>query len=293
MNANNVKVGDDSGSEESKNLRKAFATIFSVYRDVAIDSYYGELASVINYPISNTNWAAPQATDDDYQIAFSVDVDGNDIYTSDMSADDKYEAAKEAALGFFEAAGYTVENGVVTAAPEGASLEYELLIPADGNGDHPSFMIVTLASEALKEMGINLIVTDLTNSADLWEGLNAQTVDMWCAAWQSTVDPDMYQVYFSGNDEMPAGGSSTHYAINDADLNDLILAARMSTDQEYRKAVYKACLDIIIDWACEIPVYQRLNAYAFSSERVDIDTITPDMTTYYGWMAEIENTVLK
>ncbi len=294
INSHNVAVGDDPGSDASKSLRKAFATIFSVYRDVAVDSYYGEAASVINYPISNTSWAAPQPTDDGYQIAFSVDKDGNPIYTSDMDADAKYAAAKEAALGFFEAAGYTVADGKVTAAPEGAKMEYEILIPADGTGDHPSFMILTLAKEAFAEIGINLIVTDLANSSELWTNLEAQQVDMWCAAWGATPDPDMYQVYYSGkfSDREP-GGSAYMYQIEDEDLDTMILEARASADQEYRKAVYKACLDIIIDWACEIPVYQRQNAIIFSTERVNMDTVTPDITTYYGWMSEIENMEMK
>ncbi|MBE6017224.1 MAG: ABC transporter substrate-binding protein [Lachnospiraceae bacterium] len=294
INAHNVKVGEDPSSDASKNLRKAFATIFSVYRDVAIDSYYGERASVINYPISNTSWAAPQPTDDGYRLAFSTDVNGLDIYTSDMDADAKYAAAKAAALGFFEAAGYTVADGKVTAAPEGAKMEYEALIPGDGAGDHPSFMILTLAHDALAELGINLIVTDLTNSADLWTTLEADQGEIWCAAWGATVDPDMYQVYYSdvANGGANAGGSHYMYNIDDPDLDEMIMAARKSTDQTYRKTVYKACLDTIIDWACEIPVYQRQNAIVFSTERVNIDTVTPDITTFYGWMSEIENTVL-
>ena len=145
MSAACVNVGGEPGSDASKNLRKAFATVFSVYRDVAIESYYGERASVINYPISNTSWAAPQPTDDGYKVAFSVDVNGNDIYTSGMSADERYAAALQAALGYFEAAGYTVTDGKLTAAPAGAKLEYELQIPADGSGDHPAFMMVSEA----------------------------------------------------------------------------------------------------------------------------------------------------
>ncbi len=286
-----MNVGGEPDSEASKNLRKAFGTIFSVYRDVAIDSYYGERASVINYPISNTSWAAPQPTDDGYKVAFSVDVDGNDIYTSDMTAEQKYEAAIQAALGFFEAAGYTVEDGKLTAAPEGAALEYELWIPADGVGDHPSFMICTLASDALKSIGMNLIINDLTNSSDLWTALDAQTVAMWAAAWGATVDPDMYQIYYAdvANGGANAGGSNYMYAIADEELDQLILDARASTDQTFRKAMYKACLDIVIDWAVEIPVYQRQNAIIFSTERVNMDTVTPDITTFYGWMAEVQN----
>ena len=79
------------------------------------------------------------------------------------------------------------------------------------------------------------------------------------------------------------------YAVNDDELSQLIMDARATTDQTYRKAMYKACLDIIIAWAVEIPVYQRQNAIVFSTERVNMDTVTPDITTFYGWMAEIQN----
>ena len=298
-----VNVGGEPGSEASKNLRKAFATVFSVYRNVAIESYYGERASVINYPISNTSWAAPQPTDDGYKVAFSVDVNGNDIYTSDMTAEQRYDAALQAALGYFEAAGYTVTDGKLTAAPAGAKLEYEVQIPADGSGDHPSFMMISEASKALATIGMNLIVTDLSDSSGLWDGIDARQVDMWCAAWSATVDPDMYQIYYSdvadhngdpGVGKNPyggpaQGGSNKMYCIADADLDSMILTARESLDQSYRKTMYKACLDIVVDWAVEVPVYQRQNAIIFSTERVNMSTMTPDITTFYKWYAEIEN----
>ena len=131
MNADTVLV-DEPDSDASKNLRRALATVFAVYRDLTVNSYYGDRASVINYPISNTSWAAPQETDEGYEIAFSVDVDGNPIFTSEMSTDERYEAAKEAAIGFFKAAGYTFDDasGKFTAAPGQASLEYTFIIPA-------------------------------------------------------------------------------------------------------------------------------------------------------------------
>lgn len=303
MSAACVNVGGEPGSDASKNLRKAFATIFSVYRDVAIESYYGERASVINYPISNTSWAAPQPTDDGYKVAFSVDVNGNDIYTSGMSADERYAAALQAALGYFEAAGYTVTDGKLTAAPAGAELEYELQIPADGSGDHPSFMMVSEAKKALETIGMNLIITDLSDSSGLWNGIDAHQVDMWCAAWAATVDPDMYQIYYSdvanckgdlGTGKNPfggaaQGGSNKMYCIADPELDNLIMTARESLDQSYRKTMYKACLDIVVDWAVEVPVYQRQNAIIFSTERVNMSTVTPDITTFYKWYSEIQN----
>ena len=291
INSHNVCVNKEPGSEQSKDLRRAFATIFSVYRDLAISSYYGDRASVINYPITNTSWAAPQPTDDGYEIAFSKDVDGNPIYTSDMKDEDKYAAAKKAALGFLEKAGYTVQNGKITAAPAGAKMEYEVMIGGGGNGDHPSFMILTEAQKALAEIGMKLDINDLSNGADMWNKLNARQAEMWCAAWQATPDPDMYQVYYSdvANGGKEPGGSNYMYQIEDKDLDDMIMQARESTDQEYRKTIYRAALDKIIDWACEIPVYQRQEVTTFAANRIKVDTITPDMTSYYKWYSEIQN----
>ena len=293
MNADTIKIGDDPASKESKALRKALATILAVYRDVAYDSYYGEAASVIQYPISNTSWAAPQSSDPDYKIAFSQDAQGNDIYTASMSADEKYAAAKAAALTWFEAAGYTVADGKVTAAPEGGKLSYEVIIPGDGQGDHPSYTVLTMAKAAFEEIGIELIINDPADSNVLWNRLDAGDQELWCAAWGSTIDPDMYQVYHGNNIVGKGGTDSNHYHINDAKLNQLIMDARSSDDQAFRKSTYKECLDIIVDWAVEIPAYQRQNCIIFSTQRINIDTMTPDITTFWGWMNDIENLEMK
>ncbi len=290
MNADTMNVAGEPGSDASKNLRKGFATVLSVYRDTAFDSYYGDAAAVINYPISSTSWAAPQATDEGYQVAFSVDVDGNPIYTAEMTAEEKYDAALKAAIGFFKAAGYTFDEatGTFTAAPEGASLSYEAIVPGDGTGDHPSFAILTDAKNALATIGIELKINDPSDSNVLWDALDAGTQNIWCAAWGSTIDPDMYQVYHSSNIVGLGGSDSNHYHIASAELDEMILNARKSADQAYRKEVYKAALNEIMDWAVEIPAYQRQNIVIASTERVNISSVTPDVTTYWGWLSEVE-----
>ena len=288
INADTVNVAGEPGSDASKNMRKGLATVLAAYREVAVASYYGEAASVINYPISNTSWAAPQPTDEDYQVAFSVDVNGEPIYTAEMTPEEKYVAAEQAALGFFEAAGFTVENGVITAAPEGAKLTYEVIVPGGGTGDHPAFAILTGAKESLAKLGIELIINDPADSNVLWDKLDAGTQELWTAAWGATIDPDMYQVYHSSGVVGAGGSDSNHYHIRDEQLDQLILDARKSDDQNYRKAIYKQALDIIIDWAVEIPTYQRQNCTVFSTERVNISTLTPDITTFWGWMNDIE-----
>lgn len=288
INAKNVCVGGEAGSDASKNLRKALATVISVYRDVAVDSYYGEYANVINYPISDTSWAAPRVTDEGYRVAFSVDDEGEPIYTEGMTAQERYASAEDAALDFFEAAGYTVEDDRVVSAPEGAGMHYEVLVSAGGTGDHPTFMALTMAAEALKRIGFELIVTDVSNFSELTNAVNAGTAELFAMAWGATPDPDLYQVYHS-----QGGSNEKSYHIKDDQLDELILLARQSTDQVYRKTLYKECLDIISDWAVEIPMYQRQNVVIFSTRRIDLETLTPDITTFWGWENDIEKLEMK
>ncbi|HBZ31519.1 MAG TPA: hypothetical protein DEO46_00745 [Lachnospiraceae bacterium] len=91
----------------------------------------------------------------------------------------------------------------------------------------------------------------------------------------------MYQLYHSK-------GATNYYKINDSELDEMIVAARQSVDQTYRKSLYKAAMDIIMDWGVEVPVYQRSECYIFSSERINISTLTPDMTPYWSWRSEVE-----
>ncbi len=261
-------------------------------RDTVINSYYGDRASVIQYPISNTSWAAPKPNDEGYETAFSVDVDGNPIYTDAMTETERETAAIQACIGYLKAAGYTFDeaSGKFTAAPDGAKLTYEVIIPADGVGDHPSYGILTAAKEQFATIGITLEINDPTDSNVLWNAIEAvpSTGEIWCAAWQATPDPDMYQVYHSSNINGAGGTDSNHYYVTDEELDKLMLEARTSADQSFRKATYKQCLNIILDWAVEIPTYQRQNAFIFSTERVNMDTVTPDITTFWDWLHDLE-----
>jgi peptide/nickel transport system substrate-binding protein len=307
INALNVQVGTTSAtiaSAASKALRKAFATVISAARYTAINSYYGNAASVINYPISSTSWAAPQRADVGYKVAFTTLPNGNNAYTvadpSTLADAARMASAKAASKLWLETAGYTFASKAGTAsfggqlwtatAPTGAKLTYEVIIPGDGTGSHPSFAIVTQFASVMAELGITIDVNDPADSNELWDALDALDQEMWCAAWGSTIDPDMYQVYHSSNVIGGADNStgSNHYYIRDTALDTKIMAARASADQTFRKGTYKEALDIILDWAVEVPIYQRQNVIVFSKVRVDMSTMTPEITTYWGWMAEIE-----
>lgn len=290
--AGNVCVNGEPASDASKALRKALFTVISAYRDSGVASYYGDTASVLNYPISTSSWASPNETDPGYEVCYSTDASGNPLYTADMSEEDRYAAALQGALTWFEAAGFTVSDGKVTAAPEGVKLNaegvpsFQCNIGGGGQGDHPTFMILQEAKEAFASIGIDFIVNDIANSADLFASYQSGAAEMWCAAWQSTADPDMYQLYHSK-------GSTNYYQIDDADLDELIEAGRQTLDTESRKPIYKEAMDIILDWGVELPVYQRAECTLVSSERVNVDSVVKDQTPYWTWKDEIEKLELK
>ena len=276
----NVGGAANKGSEASKNLRKGFATLFAAYREYTVNSYYGDRASVIQYPISNCSWAAPQPNDQGYEIAFSKNAQAQSIYTADMSDEQKFAAAKAAAITFFKAAGFNFDEatGRFTNMPD----KYEFWIPGGGSGDHPTLALANKVAEDLASIGVTIKVKDLANSNDLWDALAAHSLAFWAAAWGGSADPDMYQIYHGDNKT-----GSNHYGINDAQLNTIIMNARATDVVSTRKALYKDALNIILDWAVEVPVYQRKDCVIYSTSRVNLNTLTPDRTPYWSYLAEI------
>ena len=43
-----------------------------------------------------------------------------------------------------------------------------------------------------------------------------------------------------------------------------------------------------MEWAVEMPVYQRMNMYVFNPEIVNIETLPKTMTPFYSYFAEIQ-----
>ena len=92
---------------------------------------------------------------------------------------------------------------------------------------------------------MSALITTLGTTRD---ALSAQTASLWCAAWQTTIDPDMYQVYHKessatsvknwGYPFLLDHGSDEELEIID-DLSDLIDAGRETTKQTERKGIYK------------------------------------------------------
>lgn len=84
---------------------------------------------------------------------------------------------------------------------------------------------MTDAKAVFDEIGIALNINDPSDANVMWDKNNAGTQEMWVAAWAATADPDMTQLYNSGNIPGQGGTDSNYYHIQDADLDELIADA--------------------------------------------------------------------
>ena len=289
IHALNVSVGKNASSEASRRLRKAFAVLFACGREAAVEEWFGDRARVIQYPVLGTPWAVPAEDDEEYRIAFARDNSEKEIYEPEMTAKERQEAAREAALGYLQAAGYTITDGKAVRAPWAAELEYEVLVVGGGKGEHPCMPLLEETKAAMEEIGITLKITDLETPGELWAKLADGTAAMWCAAWQADTGSDMYRIYSSSGTAAEDGDDapSRLYGISDSGLDAQIRTAAETTDPEARGEAYRKIFDLLDDWAVEVPVYQTRRAVLFSADRIDAETIPQDTTAFYSWVREV------
>lgn len=224
-------------------------------RTSAVESYYGNLASIIERPLSTVSWAYPK--------------DATEVYGFDPSK----------ALEFFLAAGYIQEGGKLM--KDGRQLTIDVCIPAGGTAEHPSYPIVLGIKTEGEKLGMAVNIVDYAEGNKFLNDLDAGLLDVWCSAWGATPDPDLYQTYHSE-------GPSNYYGISDVELDQLIMDARSISDMEARKVMYARALTIIMEYAVEMPIYQRKNMFIFNKDMINVDTLPKDMTPYYLYFAEVE-----
>ncbi|OON91971.1 MAG: hypothetical protein ATN33_08270 [Epulopiscium sp. Nele67-Bin001] len=235
------------------NVRKGLMHLMN--REPAINSYYGDLGEVIERPMTTLSWAYPQDAEEYYG----------------------YDTAK--ALEYFTLAGYEQIDGKLV--KDGVQFHIEVGISGSGTMDHPAAPILTQMKTDIESMGGVLEIFD-TDSTVFFEVLRAEEWDMWTASWTQSADPDMYQLYHSD-------GSSTYYNINNEELDEIIVAARSTNDTDLRIELYHEALDIVMEQAVEMPIYQRKNMYVINPDYINIDSLPEDMTPFYTFYKELYN----
>lgn len=259
------------------NARKAIASAFDTR--LALEYYTGGLASNIYRSMSKVSWAYPE--------------DATNMYPFDETG----ETSKQY---FLKSNNFKEENGKIVNA-DGSTVKYVFTLPQPSE-DHPAGKIFLKAKEVLAKIGVEVTI-EIDNN--LLSKLEDDVVAVWAAAWQATIDPDLFQVYYSDPNKNTSSspksfglywmfdeGTDEEKAIL-KELNELIMKGRESLNVEERKPVYAKALDDIAKLCVEIPTYQRKNMYVYNSSVIDGSSLWQNVTPYKGPLAEIWNVSFK
>ncbi|MBR2465896.1 MAG: hypothetical protein IKB38_03070 [Clostridia bacterium] len=248
------------------NLRKAIMCAMNTA--LSLGYYTAGTAQTIFYPMSTVSWAYPKdangnpdrETDFDYPIA---------------KFDEEY--AKDLIRTYMNAAGVSAGD---------PSLRVTFTIAGSNAQDHPTYQTFLLAEQILESMGWDITVTADANAL---KKLSTGALSVWAAAWGSTVDPDLYQVYHKdsaatstkawGYDAIKRDPSSEEYGIL-TELSKIIDDARETNNQDLRKTLYKQALELILELAIELPVYQRSVLYAYDSTVIKSSSLPSTINPY-------------
>lgn len=281
IQAKNVSVNGSAESDESRYLRKGLATVFSAARSILNEE--NAIARIINYPVAAESWLSRSSDDDDYEVAFSKDIEDEDIYDSDDAADIKIKAATLASISYFKKAGYKVKDTMLTEAPAGAAMTYTILV---ANGEkNPLYPVILRAQTALQEIGITLQIQTISGIEKLNRELKSGTQQIWVGC-RDISDTNVAQRYGSTSTENIFGIADKDMDKHTQSLTELMSAAK-------RQSIYQQCFDDVLDWAVEVPVCEFRELTMFSSSRIDKNTIPDNTTVYYDWMNEIHKIAMK
>lgn len=251
--------------------------------------YNGNLCELIYRPMSLESWAYPKYKNS----AFTGDT-LNGYYV-----DYAFDESGSAILSMLQEHGYSVANNRVVADSNGDPIPEFTFTVAGESTDHPAMQMFNKAKEVLGSIGITVKVK--TDSFAL-QKLSQGQLAVWAAAWSSTIDPDMYQVYHKDSN----AGSTLNwgYAAIKRDkgkyayewsvitqLSDVIDEARRSLDDEpltgTRAQCYARALDLVMELAVEMPTYQRNDLTVYNSSKIDSNTLNKEPSAFDGLFSRI------
>ena len=278
-------IGINAGKIDDINIRKAIMSAMNV--QLATDYYKKDTAVAIKWPMSKVNWAYPKdtskypdnpnktisdpGTDFDPQKSWTRWEDGLGV-TGATDTLTKYPRAVAKVQQYMNDAGVTGFSG-------DPKLEITFTIAGASITEHPTYNVFRLAAEILNACGWEV---EVKADSQALTKLATGSLEVWAAAWGSTIDPDMYQVYHMdstatstfawGYREIKEGGRDSlkygdEYKIIET-LSDYVDQGREKMNKEERKPIYQTALGLVLELAVEMPVYQRQTLYAYNAKSV-------------------------
>ena len=259
-------IGINASKVTNINIRKAIMAAMNT--TLALDYYASGTASQIYWPMSKVSWAYPKGSGDDIT---------NDKGYPQPGGIFNPEDAETAIKSYMQAAGVSEGD---------PSLSITFTIAGSNLNDHPTYKTFRDAADMLNKLGWDVSVEPDTQALTK---LATGSLEVWAAAWGSTIDPDLYQVYHKnstatstlawGYHYIKAAGGEEKESLDD--LSEKIEEARETTDRATRSELYKEAMGYILDLAIELPVYQRSTVYVYNTDVINPDSV-PDVVNPYS-----------
>ena len=261
-------IGINAGKVPNIYVRKAIMSAMNT--SLALSYYSTGMAETIYWPMSTVSWAYPKDASGQ---------NSRDNLHDYPAISFNREEAKAAILEYMQLAGVSAGD---------SALSIKFTIAGSNLTDHPTYQTFQSAADLLNECGWNIeVVPDTQALTKLATG----SLAVWAAAWGTTVDPDMYQVYHKNSTATstlawgyreilasPASYPEETQILNK--LSDVIDDAREINDQAERSALYREAMGYVLDLAVELPVYQRKVLYAYNAKVIDSSTLPAEINPY-------------
>ena len=275
-------IGINAGKVPNIYVRKAIMSAMNT--SLALSYYSTGMAETIYWPMSTVSWAYPKDA--------SGQNSRDNLHDYPAISFDR-EEAKAAILDYMQLAGVSAGD---------SALSIKFTIAGSNLTDHPTYQTFQSAADLLNECGWNIEVVPDTQALTK---LSTGSLAVWAAAWGTTVDPDMYQVYHKNSTATstlawgyreilasPASYPEETQILNK--LSDVIDDARETGDQAERSALYREAMGYVLDLAVELPVYQRKVLYAYNAKVISSDSLPSEINPYTSpldklWEIEFAN----
>lgn len=280
------------------NIRRALMSAMDI---TLVQNFYpGTLSEPIYRAYSKTSWVYNAFEEDGIEAWAPKSLEGNaneqyypyyrkDDGNGNLVADkDKIKATIK---DYLIAGNCSYKNGKWV-DEKGVALKYTFTIAGDST-EHPAYKTFLNARDILNEMGLEIEV--IPDSRALYK-LASGSIAIWAAAWSSTIDPDMYQVYHKdskatsvlnwGYDYILESGTSEEKQLIE-DISDLIEAGRETIVNSERVGYYREATDLVMELAVELPVYQRSDMYVYNKNVLDASTFKQNPTSFAGLLSEM------
>ncbi len=315
-------IGINAGKVPTLQVRQAI--MYAINTKSCVD-YYKTTASPIYRSMSLSSWAYPGYNNGQYGTQAPASqyypFIGGDIPTTLEDTSDYYREYIESLGINYERGGqqlteeqqedfirslvesadceYTINAEGIYENKSGDVLRYTFTIAGEET-DHPAFNALLQAREILNRCGFQITVT---TDANALKKLSTGDLTVWAAAWGSTLDPDMYQVYHKESTATSVLNWGYKQILNDTsgkydyekalidELSELIENARKTNDYTLRAQDYSDALDLVMELAIELPTYQRDDLFAYNQNKIDTSTFTPDskLSSFMGLTNEMWN----